>query len=107
FAQRPIFSLTPTDEPGRLLAATADHGLFEVDARGARPLPSEATAWLIARKPYHGIRLADGRHAIATRSGGVVLLSPDGTLAEILTKATGLPHDIAWYVFQDREGGLW
>ncbi len=107
FAQRPIFSLTATDVPGRLLAATADHGLFAVTAAGAEHVPSEAHAWLVAHKPYHGIRLSDGRHAIATRTGGVVVLAADGLQAEILNKERGLPNDIAWYVYQDREGGLW
>lgn len=58
-------------------------------------------------QPYHATLLQDGRIALGTASGGVMLLDPGGSLLRSLNQGSGLLGDKVLYTFVDRQGGLW
>jgi len=72
-----------------------------------RPLETDADALLREHRLYHGIRLSDGRLALATMSGGAVVLSADFEVDVRLDRHRGLPDLAVWYLHEDREAGLW
>jgi signal transduction histidine kinase/DNA-binding response OmpR family regulator len=57
--------------------------------------------------PWVSRSLPDGRLAIATHRGGLVILRPDGSVDGIVDEAAGLPDATVYSVFGDRYGGIW
>lgn len=107
FAGRRIYMMAPYDDK-RLLIGARSHGLFLFDGVTApRPFPTEADDYLKKNRLYHGIRLSSGDFALATLSGGLVILHADGRLKETLTTTDGLPEDNVKYVFEDSQGNVW
>ena len=82
-------------------------GFFRLDGDGIKPFPTGADAYFAANLLYSMYVFPDGEIAAGTRKGGVVLLSRDGKLDRILTKASGLTDDYISAVFRDRQGGVW
>jgi|GEM_PF-588925 len=106
FAGRPVELMLPLAD-GRILISLSGEGLFVWDEQTLVPVAPAAGAWLTARQVTHGCALADGRLAIGTRHGGVLILAPDGRMLERIDSSTGLPSDLVRYAFTDAEGALW
>ncbi|MCM2258377.1 MAG: diguanylate cyclase [Vicinamibacteria bacterium] len=106
FRGRRIDALLPA--PGGFLVAVRGEGLFWFAEEGApRPVP-EAASRFVRDNPVTGAtRLADGRYALGSRRGGLLLLAADGTVQQHLDAGSGLPDDSVLALFEDREGGLW
>ncbi len=95
------------DLDGDALVATPA-SLFRLDKAGAvRPFPTGADTYFAKNLVYTLRVLPGGEIAAGTRNGGLVLLSPSGTVDRIVTKADGLPDDQVTAVFTDRQGGVW
>lgn len=78
------------------------HGLIKEKplVQEAQPkLPQEADI----RKILHD---ASGATWMATRNEGVFRIAPNGDVQHF-TRATGLPSDHVWDIFEDREGNIW
>ena len=94
------------------LVVTRRHGLisckysessgFQCDT--TRPELKEMLSQLL---PYHAEKMRDGRIAIATLRGGVLLLDPSGRLFRQLNESSGISDNTTLFTFMDREGGLW
>ncbi|MBI4647736.1 MAG: PAS domain S-box protein [Bacteroidia bacterium] len=56
---------------------------------------------------YHGIRLSTGDYALATDYGGVIILTGDGQLKEVINRKTGLGNETVNYVYEDKDKNLW
>lgn len=95
-------------EPGgsRLLAV-AGAGLFRLAGGRLAAVPSEASRWIVGRELSCGLRLPDGRLALGTRRGGVLLADRDGRIEQIVDPRSGLPDEGVSALMLDREGGLW
>jgi len=92
-----------------LLVSVRGEGLF-LFARGtAVPFAPEASRWTAAKRlmPKAGRRLPDGRWALGSILGGLLLLRPDGTVDQVIDTAVGLPDNFISGVEIDREGSLW
>jgi diguanylate cyclase (GGDEF)-like protein len=92
---------------GSWLATTRDLGLVAVSSRGLTVLRGAVTDWAKRNVVSVALRLRDGRIALGSRAGGVVLASSEGTLEQIIDSARGLPDDQVMQLCQDSEGGLW
>lgn len=92
---------------GRIVAAVRDGGLQTLVDGAATPFAPEASAFLAGNRVTDATLLRDGRTAIATREGGLLLLRADGAIDEILGPSAGLPDDILLCLLADREGALW
>lgn len=101
-----IFTLLPYDED-RVLIGIRSQGFWLYDGQIARPFATEVDQRLREDQLYHGAVLADGRFALATLRGGVLVMDRAGQLQDVLDKVMGLQDDQVWYVYTDREGGLW
>ena len=81
-----------------------NEGLFHRDERS---YDTDAAQWLKGKPVMDAHRLADGRIAIATLRNGLLLMTGDGRIDQIIDGATGLPEEHLYGVTEDREGALW
>ncbi|HEX4966172.1 MAG TPA: diguanylate cyclase [Thermoanaerobaculia bacterium] len=107
FRGRRVDQILPADG-GSLLVSVRGEGLFLLDRDGkATPFSPEGTRWAKEKRVFEGVRLADGRWALGSVLGGVLLLRPDGEVDQILDTSVGLPDNFAAGLTVDREGALW
>ncbi|MFA7330052.1 MAG: ATP-binding protein [Candidatus Delongbacteria bacterium] len=97
--------LLPLDG-GRLLLGTRFRGLYLLERGRVTALP-ELSARIQALDLFHGLRLRDGRLALATLQGGVFLLDPQLRVQQVLDERTGLSSPMAVHLSQDAGGNLW
>ncbi len=108
FAKKKIYMMTPYKEISpKLLVGTEQNGFYIHDGTSAIPFPTEVDGYLKKNKLFHGIRLTSGDFALATRRGGIVVMTSRGRLKYIFNKISGLKDDTVNYVFEDNRGNLW
>jgi diguanylate cyclase (GGDEF)-like protein len=105
FRGRRMDRILPAD--GGLLVSVRGEGLFLFRDGTATPFAPEASKWAVAGHVVEGLRLPDGRWALGTVLGGLLLLSPDGSVDQIIDSAVGLPDNFVTGLVTDREGSLW
>ncbi len=97
--------------PGGLLVSVRAEGLFLMNPidGGVVPFAPEASAWTSANRLLVGAscRLPDGRWALGSYLGGLLLLRPDGVIDQIIDTRLGLSDNYVTGVALDAEGGLW
>jgi diguanylate cyclase (GGDEF)-like protein len=71
------------------------------------PYNDEASAWLRGKGVMRAQRLRDGRWAIATLRYGLLLMTPDGRVEQIIDASSGLPNVFLYDLVEDSEGALW
>jgi len=108
FAELIIFMMVPFNDK-KLLIGTREKGLFLFDGVNLESFPTEADAYLNQKELYHGIALkfSPGQFALATRSGGVVIIDTAGRIKAIFNTANILPDIGVKYLFEDFNGNLW
>jgi serine phosphatase RsbU (regulator of sigma subunit) len=103
-----IRMFAPLPDGKSYLIGTAFYGLYKLWPDGSiRKFTTQADGLLTDRILYHGTVSADGMIALAFQSDGVLILNPDGTLRNTLSQSSGFPNDETYFVFSDRERGLW
>jgi signal transduction histidine kinase/CheY-like chemotaxis protein/HPt (histidine-containing phosphotransfer) domain-containing protein len=85
----------------------SNYGLFHCDGRTVRPIATGIGDYLLAHRLTCGLRLPDGRIALGTLSGGIVILRHDGTEERRIRVSDGLPSDYIEELMVDRDGLLW
>ncbi|HEX4277869.1 MAG TPA: hypothetical protein VHZ74_21090, partial [Bryobacteraceae bacterium] len=104
FASDPVHAAIPFAEGA--LITTSSH-LYRVTKTGIEPFPTAADAYFATSLAYSMRMLPDGEIAVGTRKGGLVLLSPTGTVDRILSTAEGLADDYVSDIHVDPQGGVW
>ncbi|MCP5055005.1 MAG: response regulator [bacterium] len=99
--------MTADYDKNHLLIGTQAKGFFLYDGSSAVPFATELDAQLKRFRLYHGIRLSDGNFALATLSGGLMIMDRNGRLVGLFNKDSGLDDESVRYVFQDSGGNLW
>ncbi len=92
---------------GGLFVSVREEGLFLFAAGEARPFAPVASRWARQNRIFSGTRLPDGRWVLGSLLGGILLLSPDGTVDQVIDTSVGLPDDLVYAVSLDHEGSLW
>ena len=90
---------------GFLLATSS--GLFNYVDSQLVPFAIEASAYIKRNRLTCVSKLPDGRIALGTYFGGIVIVDQQGNLDQILTEKDGLPTNSALSLLVDREQGLW
>src|SRR5262245_22811586 len=94
-------------EDGSILVCSVHQGLFQLRGRKLSSFPSEVNAFLKKNEAEAGFLLQQGRFAITTLLGGMVILNSDGSFADLVDESIGLPASRIYSVLQAREGSLW
>jgi signal transduction histidine kinase/DNA-binding response OmpR family regulator/ligand-binding sensor domain-containing protein len=105
-----IFMIVPYDAGNNsqtLLIGTRLKGFFLYDGETVKPFITGVDDYLKKNIASHGIRLASGGFALATRSGGLVVMDFHGDLKYIFDKTAGIQNEYIHYVFEDNQGNLW
>ncbi len=105
FRGRRVDEILPAD--GGMLVSVRGEGLFLLRDGKVTPFAPEASRWTAAKRLLSGTRLADGRWALGSVLGGLLLLRPDGTIDQVIDTAAGLPDNFVDGMVTDREGALW
>lgn len=105
FRDRRIDLILPAD--GGLLVSVRGEGLFLFKDGQARPFATAASRWTAGKRLHDGIRLADGRWALGSILGGMLLLRPDGEIDQVIDASVGLADNFVNGAMVDREGSLW
>ncbi|MCP4155151.1 MAG: response regulator [bacterium] len=101
------FGSTGVGEPQRFLLGTRSKGFLIYDGISLTPFKTKADSYIKKNRISHGIRLTTGDYAVATLSGGLVILDPQGEIQYIFNKSTGLQDNNVKFVFEDSAGNLW
>jgi diguanylate cyclase (GGDEF)-like protein len=97
----------PEDIDGGLLVSVRGEGLFLFKDGQAVPFAPAASRWTAEKRLFTGLRLPDGRWALGSILGGVLLLRPDGEVDQVIDTGVGLSDDFVGGLALDREGSLW
>jgi signal transduction histidine kinase/ligand-binding sensor domain-containing protein len=113
FAGERLQVMLPLAEPGHqgadgpILIGTFNRGLFLFDGNSFRPWKTDVDALLRDYTIYDGTLLADGHIALATLSGGIVVIDREGHAVMHLDQGSGFTSNSVNAVFVDRSGLLW
>jgi signal transduction histidine kinase/DNA-binding response OmpR family regulator/ligand-binding sensor domain-containing protein len=99
--------LTAKYDENRLLMGTRNSGLILFDGTTFKEFTTEMAAYLKKHSLYHGIGLSNGDFALATLTGGLVIMDGTGHLKGKYTTLTGLQDDYVKFLMQDQEGSIW
>ncbi|MFA6957473.1 MAG: diguanylate cyclase [Thermoanaerobaculia bacterium] len=106
FKGRKVRMMLPWSE-GRQLVAIRDGGLELFDGKESKPFAPDVSALANRFVVMTGVRLADGRYAIVTVQGGVIVMTPDGTIDEVIDSSTGLSDEDIGDALVTSDGALW
>ncbi len=105
------FIVPYNDTPGskKILICTNDKQLYIYDGKTCHVLSGEVADFIKQFDVYNAIVLNDGRIAIATMGGGVIVIDPSaaGKIVQVFNKTSGLKDDIIYSVNADKQGALW
>src|SRR4030065_396843 len=116
FKKTGVFDMLPYKDPhsnqsengaNKILITTNFKGLHLHDGKNFSPFKTEADSFFVNNQIYNSCITADGNFAFATQRGGVAILDPNGQLLKIINEESGLPTNIVYDVYSDKQGGLW
>jgi signal transduction histidine kinase/ligand-binding sensor domain-containing protein len=112
FASVGVFDMLPfpdkqSDQKDKILVTTNLNGLFIHDGVKFTTFKTDIDSFLIHNQIYNACRTLDGNYAFATQRGGVAIIDPRGHLVRIINEESGLPTNVVYDVYSDRQGGLW
>jgi signal transduction histidine kinase/DNA-binding response OmpR family regulator len=102
----PFPVLLPYDER-RMLVGTRQDGLFLYDGSGLEPFVTDIEPFFKSNNLYRGSVLPDQRFALASTTGGLVIVDRNGRWVAGVNRSNGLSSDSVYFVTADREGALW
>ncbi|MDZ7714977.1 MAG: triple tyrosine motif-containing protein [Balneolaceae bacterium] len=89
------------------LFLSRQQGFMLYDGYKFRSFETEAADYVKQHKVYRAVYLNEQEIAIATLSGGIVIINTRGELKTIITEEDGLPTNIIYDLYVDREQILW
>lgn len=90
-----------------VLLSTVRGGIFAYSHGNTAPWRTGFDAFLIKNRIYTAAALPQGRLALGTSQGGVLILDANRQLVTHLTKGNGLQNNNILSLFCDRQGNLW
>jgi diguanylate cyclase (GGDEF)-like protein len=105
FRGRRVDLMLPADRG--VLVSVRGEGIFLLADGTATRFAPEASRWAVEHKVRTGCRLPDGRWALGSIAGGLLVMARDGTVEQVIDSSVGLPDDFVNGTVIDREGSLW
>jgi signal transduction histidine kinase/ligand-binding sensor domain-containing protein len=105
FTETPIYMMAPYPG-GKILIGTQNRGLLLYDGTSLEPFAPSITPYLQDQNLYHGCALPDGRYALATLGGGVVIIDQEGEVDRVLD-GDDLPGSVVNHLYAGKNGTLW
>lgn len=102
-----LFFMLVYDEETFVVGSAIDGLKLFKPGVGLLPWSPEHNKMLIAQRPYHAVRVAEGQFAVSTYVGGVFILDKTGRVVEVFNKDVGLPDNGVWFLYSDFQNGLW
>jgi len=112
FSSTGVFNMLPFNEEAsnqkdKILVATNYKGLFLHDGKKFFPFKTNVDSFLFKNQIYNSCITANGNYAFATQRGGVVIVDQKGRLVQFINEDSGLPTNVVYDIYSDRQGGLW
>lgn len=104
---RPPSSSANPSAPKQYLVGMFYSGIFIFDGKNFKPFKTEADALIKAATLYKGALLPDGNYVLSTTGKGLVTLSPDGRILQVINRDVGLQDESVYAVYSDSRGILW
>ncbi|MCO6479771.1 MAG: response regulator [Phaeodactylibacter sp.] len=110
FVRTHVYVMLPLGED--ILIGTMDQGLFRYNPRrkGAeafQTFPSELNEYFLEHQCYSGLALPDGRLALGTFTGGMVIMDALGRQRQLFHEFPGYSVRVVEGMMADRQGALW
>ncbi len=107
FASERIYVMLPYNESS-ILVGSRTQGLFLWNGSRFVPFKSQADDFLKTNPLYlPGALLPNGKYALGTMGGGVVIIDWQGRLVKKLDRFSGLQDNTVYFMYSDQEGNLW
>ncbi len=91
----------------QILVGSYQKGLFIYDGENLYSFDTEIDKYLLENKPYNGIKLTDGKIAIATLRGGVAIITTNGKLHRLYNESDALKDNDVKNLYQDKQDNIW
>ena len=89
------------------LVGVFNKGLYLYDGVSFTPFNSGINTYLIQSTLYKGTFLSNGSYIFATLTGGLVIMSQDGSKWQSINLRSGLPNNSVTALFVDSHGIIW
>ena len=89
------------------LVLVAHNGLFRYGLAGLKPWSAGASQFVEQGNPTSACSLPDGRIAIGSLTGGLAIVSADGSDVKVIDRAHGLPNQSIFQVSAGSDNTLW
>jgi serine phosphatase RsbU (regulator of sigma subunit) len=108
FIQDQVYFMLP-HESGQLLLGTREQGLlfFNTERKTLTPFRTEIDQYLLNNNLYCGILSKEGYYAFGTAKGGMVFMTANGKLIQIIDEERGLQNNDVTYIFEDQTNSIW
>ncbi|MDR9407428.1 MAG: triple tyrosine motif-containing protein [Balneolaceae bacterium] len=92
---------------GNQLLIFRNRGFVKYDGETFTDQPSEVDDYLREHSLYRATFVNENEIALAFLNGGILIVGADGSLKKTINEDTGLPTNVIYEIYVDREGTLW
>ncbi|NBC05407.1 MAG: hypothetical protein GVY20_17110 [Bacteroidetes bacterium] len=92
---------------GNHLLIFRNRGFVKYDGEKFTDQPTEVDDYLREHSLYRAKFVNDKEIALAFLNGGIMIVGADGSLKKTINENTGLPTNVIYEIYVDREGTLW
>ncbi|PKP23478.1 MAG: hypothetical protein CVU06_08055, partial [Bacteroidetes bacterium HGW-Bacteroidetes-22] len=91
----------------KTLIATSSQGLFLMEEGTIRPFNAKANDLLTKNPVTSGVALSDGTIALGTSRMGIIVMSDDGNIRQIIDKGASLQNSFVQTLYINNDNTLW
>ncbi|MDR9365982.1 MAG: triple tyrosine motif-containing protein [Balneolaceae bacterium] len=82
-------------------------GIVRFNGEAFEPIETESSEYIIANRVFRAAQINETEIAVTTLDGGVVVINQQRELVQIFREEDGLPTNMVYNVYLDREETLW
>lgn len=93
--------------PGYHLLIFRNSGFVRYDRSGFTDIPTDMDDYFREHSLYRATAINENEIGLAFLNGGILVMKNDGTIHHVLIEENGLPTNVIYDIYRDREGTLW